>query len=183
MKITFGLGKGILASAFVASAMAVGPAGASPTPAAPVRAPAVQSLLDCRSIADDSHRLACFDAAVRVLDHAEATGDLVTIDRKQRQAVRKQAFGLTLPSLAMFDRGMKPEELDRIAATVAEAHQSPTGRWLVRLDDGALWRQIDDTELNRMPRAGAKATIRRAMLGSFFMDIQGESQMRVHRDN
>ena len=76
---------------------------------APNRAPAMQSVLDCRAITDGVQRLACFDKAVGAMAKAEQTGDLVTIDREQRRTVRRQAFGLTLPSLAMFDKGEKPD--------------------------------------------------------------------------
>jgi len=149
---------------------------------APTRAPAMQSVLDCRAIADGVQRLACFDKAVGEMAKAEQTGDLVTIDREQRRAVRRQAFGLTLPSLAMFDRGEKPDEANHIAVTLTQAVRTGAGKWVFTLDDGAVWRQIDDGELEPPPRPGQKAVIRRAMLGSYMMHIEG-SAIRVHRDN
>ena len=53
-------------------------------------------------------RLACFDAAAARLDEAEKKGDIVVVDRRQAQEVRRQAFGFTLPSLTLFDRGRGP---------------------------------------------------------------------------
>jgi len=149
---------------------------------APTRAPAMQSVLDCRAIQDGVQRLACFDKAVGAMAKADATGDLVTIDREQRRTVRRQAFGLTLPSLAMFDKGEKPEEANRLDVTLARASRTGAGKWVITLDDGAVWRQIDDGELEPPPRPGEKAVIRRAMLGSYMMHIEG-SAIRVHRDN
>jgi len=149
----------------------------------PVRAPAMQSVLDCRAIVDGVQRLACYDKAVGAMAQAEKTGDLVTIDREQRQTVRRQAFGLTLPSLAMFDRGEKAEEADRITVTLARAFRDGDRKWVITLDDGAVWRQIDDGELEPPPKPGAKAVIRRAMLGSYMMRIEGQDSIRVHRDN
>jgi hypothetical protein len=143
----------------------------------------MQSVLDCRAISDGPQRLACYDKAVDGMARAEQSGDLVTIDREQRRAVRRQAFGLTLPSLAMFDRGEKAEEADRIAVTLAKASRNAAGKWVLVLDDGAVWRQIDDGELEPAPRPGAKAVIRRAALGSFMIRIEGQSSIRVHRDN
>jgi hypothetical protein len=151
--------------------------------ATPTRAPAMQSVLACKAIADAAQRLACFDAAVDAMAKAEQSGDLVTIDREQRRAVRRQAFGLTLPSLAMFDKGEKPEEANRIAVTVARASRDAAGKWVVVLDDGAVWRQIDDEPLEPPPRSGQKAVIRRAALGSYMLRIDGQSSIRVHRDN
>ena len=114
---------------------------------------------------------------------AETRGDLVTIDREQRREVRKQAFGLTLPSLAMFDRGEKSEEADRITSTVVEAAKGPNGRWLVQLEGGATWRQTDDTDLYKTPHKGSVAVVRKGALGSYFMKIDGDTAFRAHRDN
>ena len=142
----------------------------------------MQSVLDCRAITDGVQRLACFDKAVDAMAKAEQTGDLVAIDREQRRVVRRQAFGLTLPSLAIFDRGEKPEEVNRIAVTLTNAARNGSGKWVFTLDDGAVWRQIDSEELEPPPRAGEKAVIRRAALGSYMIHLQG-SAIRVHRDN
>src|SRR5579859_2342531 len=166
----------------ICGVLAIVAGSASLAAQAPVRAPAVQSVLDCRAIADGTQRLACFDKAVDAIAKAEQTGDLVTIDREQRRAVRRQAFGLTLPSLAMFDKGEKPEEANRIAVTLANAARNGSGKWVFTLDDGAVWRQIDNEELEPPPRPGEKAVIRRAALGSFMIHLQG-SAVRVHRDN
>ncbi len=150
---------------------------------APTRAAPVQAVLDCRSISEDARRLACFDAAVGAMVTAESKGDLVTIDREQRREVRKQAFGLTLPSLAMFDRGEKGEDTDKITTSVVGATKAPNGRWSIQLDGGAMWRQIDDTDLYKTPHKGSVAVVRRGALGSFFMKVDGDTAFRVHRDN
>lgn len=167
------------------SALAV--LAAAPVLAAPVdtptRAPAMQKVLDCRALTDNAQRLACYDAAVNAMETAEKTGDLIAIDREQRRTVRRQAFGLQLPSLAIFDRGEKPEEADRITATIASAEQNPFGKWIFKLDDGAVWRQTGDGDLLKRPRAGAKAEIRKGVLGAFFLKVEGESAIRVHRDS
>ena len=160
-------------------AVAIGAPAAPP----PGRAPAVQAVVDCRKVDDSTQRLACYDKAVDGVVQAETSGDLVTIDREQRRAVRHQAFGLTLPSLAMFDRGEKSEDVDNITATVASASQDPYGKWTIRLDDGATWRQIDSEELTQPAHHGSTVKIRKAMLGSFFMNVDGQLAIRVRRDN
>jgi hypothetical protein len=147
------------------------------------RAAAVQTVLDCRALTDGAKRLACFDAAVAAMEDAEAKGDLVTMDREQRREVRRQAFGLSLPAFTLFDHGEKSEDVDKLTAQVAEASKTGTGRWVIRLEGGATWRQIDDTDLYKTPHPGSVAVLRRAALGSFFMKIDGDSAFRVHRDN
>lgn len=164
----------------VLAIVAAGPVRAAE---APSRAPAMQSVLDCRAIADGVQRLSCFDKAVGEMAKAEQTGDLVTVDREQRRAVRRQSFGFTLPSLAIFDRGEKAEEANRIQATLKGVARNGAGKWVLTLDDGAVWRQIDDGELEPPPRPGQKAVIRRAALGSYLMRIESQSSIRVHRDN
>lgn len=150
--------------------------------AAPSRPPAVQRVIDCRTIAESTQRLACFDGAVAAMDRAESSGDLVSIDRAQRRAARRQAFGLTLPSLGFLDRGEKAEEANRIIAKIAAASQDPYGKWTIRLDDGAVWRQIDDNTIDHPAHTGSTAEVRRALLGSFTMKIDGQFPFKVHRD-
>src|SRR5450432_2830929 len=166
-------GRALALAGLLATMFAVGAAVAGKPPA-PGRAAAVQTVLDCQKIADGVQRLACFDAAVAAMAKADATGDLVSLDRQQRRAARHQAFGLALPSLAFLDRGERPEEVDRITATVASASRDPYGKWTVKLDDGAVWRQTDDNEVLRPPHPGSTVEIRKAMLGSFTMKVDGQ---------
>lgn len=165
----------------IALAAGFGFAAAVAAPSKP--APAVQAVVDCRGIADTTQRLACYDAAVDALAKAQSSGDLVTLDREQRRAARKQAFGFTLPTLSFLDNGEKPEELNRIQETLASASQDAWGKWTFRMQDGAVWRQIDDELLSRNPHAGSAITIQRAMLGSFMLSVDGQPAVRAHRDN
>jgi hypothetical protein len=153
-------------------------AATQPTRASPK---VMQGLLDCRKVADDAARLACYDKAAAAVDAATTSGDLVSIDREQRKAARRQAFGFVLPSLAFLDMGEKGEGADRINATVAEAHEDATGRWVVQLDDGAVWVQTESELLGRTPRKGSKVLITKGMLGAFFMTIDGQGAGRAKR--
>jgi hypothetical protein len=165
----------VMALAVAGAAMAAKPA--------PTTAPAVQAVVDCRRIDDGAQRLACYDAATDVLTKAESSGDLVTLDREQRRAVRKQAFGFTLPTLAMFDVGEKSEGADSIDETLASAHQDAEGRWIFVMEDGAVWRQIDDEFLSRRPHEGSAIVIHRAMMGSYMLSVDKQPGVRAHRDN
>lgn len=160
-------------AALTATGVAAGPATN--------RAPVVQSVLACRAVADGAARLACYDKAVADMGDAEAKGDLVTIDREQRRAARRQAFGLSLPSLAFLDRGEKAEEVDNMTAAVTGVSRTPDGKWVITVEGGAVWRQIDENELSNNPHAGSTARIRKGALGSFFMNIDREQAIRVHR--
>ena len=167
---------GVVAAVLAAPALAL----AAPQPA---RAPAVQAVIDCRKLDDGAARLACYDVAVSALTAAEQSGDLVSLDREQRRAVRRQAFGFTMPSLAIFDAGEKPDALNRIDYALASARQGPEGRWTFVMQDGAVWRQIDDNELSRPPHPGSSIVVRRATLGSYMLSVDGQPGVRAHRDN
>jgi hypothetical protein len=148
----------------------------------PVKRPAaLQAVVDCRQVADNAERLACYDSAVERMTKAEDNGDLVSIDRDQRRQVRRQAFGFQLPTLAMFDRGEKPEEIDRLDGVVAGARRGAEG-WVLRLQDGSVWGQTDEAELSRAPHNGSVVVIRRGMLGSYMMNIDGQPSVRVKRE-
>jgi hypothetical protein len=141
----------------------------------------VQHLLDCRKLASDVERLACYDKAAAAMESATASGDLVSIDREQRRAARRQAFGFTLPTLSFLERGEKEGEANHITATVKNAYRGAEGEWIVELADGAIWRQSEAQELGRTPRPGSKVEISRGMLGSFFMTIDGQGAGKAKR--
>lgn len=157
--------------------------GAAAAASPPARAQILQSLSDCRKLADASERLACYDKAAAGLEAAEASGDVVVVDRDQMRSVRRQAFGFSLPSLSLFEAGAKDEDLDTLTLKIESARQQGDGKWVFRLEGGQVWRQIDTGELMRDPRPGGTATIRRAALGSYKLSLGGASTIRVHRDN
>ena len=147
------------------------------------RAALLRKLTDCRGIAADVERLACYDAATAEIDRAEAKGDIVVVDREQARAVRRQTFGFTLPSLSLLDRSGAEGDMDTVTLRVESATPLPDGKWLLRLEGGQVWRQIDTTVLSRSPRAGGSVTIKRAMMGSYKLSTGGGAAIRVHREN
>jgi hypothetical protein len=156
-----------------ATAQAAEPAG---------RAAVLQKLLDCRKVAGDQARLACYDAAAGAMDQAESKGDIVVVDREQARTVRKQGFGFNLPSLSLFEKGETPDQIDRLQLKVEGARQDGNGKWTVFLEGGQVWRQIDTGDFSVRPKPGMVATIRKAMMGSYLMSIGGRAGVRMHRD-
>lgn len=145
------------------------------------RAQMLQELVDCRKLTDDAARLACYDKASASLDQAEQKGDIVVVDREQARKVRRQAFGFSLPSISLFEKGETQEELENVAGEVAVASVNGAGKWTIRLKDGAIWVQVDNNELHRTPRPGNPVKIRQAALGSFIMSINNGGGFRVRR--
>lgn len=156
-----------------------GPAVAQPK--SQTRAKLVQDLADCRKITEDTARLACYDRTATSLEQAEAKGDIVVVDRDQARQVRRQAFGFSLPSISLFEKGETQEELQNVTGEVAVASVNGAGRWTIRLTDGATWVQIDNNELHRTPKPGNPVKVRQAAMGSFMMSINNGGGFRVRR--
>lgn len=168
----------LLAAALAAPQLAAAPAAVKTDG----RAPELQKLIDCRKIADNAARLACYDQAAAAMDQAEAKGDIVVVDREQARKVRRQAFGFTLPSMSLFERGEKPEEIDNVTGVVAVARLNGSGKWVIRLEDGAVWTQIDNNDLGIDPKAGEAVTIHKAALGSYMLSLPHHRSFRAHRE-
>jgi hypothetical protein len=176
---------GLAMVGFAAAVLAAAPLAAAPPESikAEGRAKMLQQLIDCRKIADNPQRLACFDQAAAAMDQAEAKGDIVVVDREQARKVRRQAFGFSLPSISLFERGEKPEEIANMQGKIAAARQNNTGKWVIRLEDGATWAQIDTNEVPNAPQAGDTVTIRRAAMGSYILSLGHHIAFRAHREN
>ena len=157
--------------------------------AAPKRATpppeALEGVLRCRAITDEKERLACYDRNVATFETARANRELVVVDRKQIRDTKRSLFGLDLPSLSIFGGGDNDdiEEVNSIEGVVASAFADGEGRWVVRLQEGGTWRQIDSTLLGRNPRAGSKVRIQKASMGSFMMRIDSQPGVRARRVN
>jgi hypothetical protein len=172
------LAAGLVAALAAAPLMAAPP----PEPKTDGRAVELQRLLDCRKLTDNAQRLACFDAAAAAFDQAEAKGDVVVVNREQARKVRRQAFGFTLPSMSLFERGEKPEEINTVQAKVAAVRQNGAGKWVIRLEDGATWVQVDTNDITPDPKPGEEVEIRRAALGSYMLVLPHHRSFRAHRE-
>ncbi len=173
-----GAGLGIIVAALS------GPVWAAKAPTPAERAAVVQAISDCRKVAEDAARLACYDKAAGAFEQAETKGDVVVVTREHVQQVRRQAFGFSMPSLDLFGgRGSarKEEGFDRLTLEVQGAHKDRDGRWVLEATDGVVWRQTDDQEFFKDPRAGSKLVITHGALSSFFCQIDTLPQIRCAR--
>ncbi|RYG15271.1 MAG: hypothetical protein EON96_10910 [Caulobacteraceae bacterium] len=141
----------------------------------------LQRLVACRDIADGAARLACYDAAAGVIDSAERQGELVVIDRAQADETRRQLFGFSVPTLPRLFGTDGQAEIDAVETTLQSASLVGEGRWVFRLADGAVWRQIDSEPVRFQNRAGQEVRVRKASLGSFLLTVGGSRAVRVRR--
>lgn len=138
-------------------------------------------LMACRSVADSPARLACFDAAAGALDTAEQQGELVVMDRAQVNQTRRQLFGFEMPALPQLFGPEGAVEIDSIDSTLQSASLVGEGRWVFRLADGGVWRQIDSERVRFQNRPGQPVRIRKASLGSFLLTVGDSRAVRVRR--
>lgn len=174
------LASGLAAFAFVAVGA---PVLAQSRPAAPTdRAAALRQLSDCRGMTDQAARLACYDAAAAAIETAERAGELVVMDRTQVREAKRSLFGFDVGGLNFFDRGEAPVKVDDVSLVVERAYRGEGGKWFLVMTDGQVWRQVDSEAVNSPPKKGSKAEIRRAALGSYFMNIDGQRAVRARRE-
>ena len=168
--------------AALALAAIAAPAAAQRGKQEQIRPQTLTRVVDCRKIGGDAERLACFDREVAALDAAEANKDLVVVDREQLRKTRRTLFGLTLPNLSVFGDDNDDEEgVQRIDTTIKRLTQTPYGKWVFTLQDGAVWEQIDSRDLAADPRVGHNIKIRRAAMGSYLANVKDQIAIRVRR--
>jgi hypothetical protein len=177
-------GAGLMATAACA-ALLLSPGLCAAAPPAVGRADVVRALSDCRKITEDSARLACFDKAAGALDQAESQGQVVVIDQAQVATVRRQAFGFSMPSLNIFAKSAPKsgEGVDHLHLVVAHARRDGDGHWVFTSDDGAVWRQTDESEFAVDPAKGSKLFVESGALGSYFCKIDSQPRVRCARVN
>ncbi len=150
----------------------------------PPRPESFEALVRCRAITGDAARLACFDQAAAALQAAQERREVVVVDRQQVREGRRRLFGLALPRLPIFGGGDDEDDEDQIRTVegvVASASQDGLGHWVVALQDGAVWMQVDNNTLALRPRAGQRVVINRGALGSFMMRVNNQPGIRVRR--
>ncbi|MFZ5707157.1 MAG: hypothetical protein ACOY5R_18035 [Pseudomonadota bacterium] len=143
-----------------------------------------RNLLDCRGIADNGQRLACYDRSVGAMEDAEKKKDLVVVDRKEIRETKKSLFGFSLPKLSLFGDGdekeEKADEVQEIESTVVSVRPSKGGDWALRLaNDAGTWET--GGALTVPPRVGDKVKIRKASLGSYLGSVGISRGIRFRR--
>jgi hypothetical protein len=134
-------------------------------------------------------------AGIALADAVEKR-DVVVADRDQVTKARRSLFGIALPSFNLFGAGKddanskdSKDETDElgalkeIEATLQSARPGPGRNWRFVLDDDSVWLQTDGRIFPRDPRAGMKIRIRRAAIGTFLANVDGQIAVRVRRLN
>lgn len=140
-------------------------------------------LVACKDLVDPTARLACYDEKVTALQTAQSTNQVVIADREQVREARRGLFGLTLPRIKLFDGdGDEGDQIEQVEGIIESARTIRTGKWLIRLEDGAVWQQTEPPRSTmRRPKAGDSITIERAALGSYLAKVNDGRGFKVKR--
>jgi hypothetical protein len=150
----------------------------------PQRPEVLNQLTACRSITDNSERLACYDRQVAALEAAEASREIAVVDRTQIRRTRRSLFGLRLPDLGIFgddtDQSEDGAAVNEINSTIQAITSGADGRVHYILVEGGTWVQTEGRR-GQPARVGQTIRIRRGPLGSFMATINDRAGVRVMR--
>jgi hypothetical protein len=173
---------------------------ATPT-LAQTTADTLHALDQCGSLVDEHQRLSCFDglgpqvkAALMRMPGAHAgpptaqeqknwfgfdLGSLFASSPAQQTTPDKfgsEAMQNSQPPQAAGEPA-PPEPIDSISAKVTEYSFTPFGKFIIFLDNGQIWRQIEgDPDKADFHGSDNSVTISRASLGSYALTINGSSK-------
>mgnify|MGYP000492403646 CR=1 FL=1 len=143
---------------------------------------------ECARIDDPSARLACYDNNIRSAGaNPRNTVPGETVVRGQGAVLSgpgaSGAAGFGSEDVRGPERFQsRSEDIQQLTARVAGVRPSGPGRYIITLEDGAVWRFTDSVPANySVPRQGSEVEINRASLGSFLMRYRGQQSVRVER--
>ena len=137
---------------------------------------------DCRALADDMQRLACYDRLFPRPIQPAATAPAIAPTSPQQRPPPDPQFGMNEAQRRAAAGNTEQSKInDSISATVTDLRTTPSGEFVVILDNGQVWRQID-LESWAPPQKGDRVTIRRGALGSFMLVTANNLATHVRRE-
>ncbi|MEL7481646.1 MAG: hypothetical protein AAGJ29_08790 [Pseudomonadota bacterium] len=142
------------------------------------------ALTACLEEIEDARRLACYDEIVLGFGAQDPVAEAEPTDG-QSAANASPAATPAAASVAATEAATQPEAPPRrVTLPVASFRFDGAGKLVVTLENGQVWRQIDQTNVRRSTRDAAdEAEIRRGRLGSVWMKIDGGRAFKVKRQN
>ena len=144
----------------------------------------VRQAIDCASVIDTAGRLACYDRVFRGASEPAVTdaagqerveAPVVTAEPVAAQPGAEPAVQPQREAVAPSDFGKREgvyTPVEYIEAKIVEVMTNRQKIDYIRLDNGQIWREIDDNRGVRY-REGASIRIEDGILGSFNLKIDG----------
>lgn len=156
-------------------------ASIAPAAAKETEVKAVRDVIDCLTVAVPE-RLACFERSATALAKATGQGEVVVLDREAVRKTRRELFGFSVSTPALFDKAAEAEdEMKEIVSTAAAVGRNGDGGYVITLKEGGRWEQIGAGSFGIAPRIGMPVTVKRAALGSFKMKIGPAPAVKARR--
>lgn len=125
------------------------------------------AILKCRALGESQARLACYD---RIPVGAQPAAAAPAPAAPAPAASAEQRFGLKEP------RRKEPEPPQSIESTIDGDFDGWDAGAQIRLANGQVWRVVDGSSAALSPMKNPKVTIRRGLLGTMFLEIEGTNQ-------
>lgn len=147
--------------------------------------PLVAALARCLDVPDGAARLACMEPAARALVDAERNREVVVVDKDRARKTRRSLFGIALGGGDPItgEPETPAERIEQLDTEVAGVAGAPNGRWLLTFAEGGRWRTTEPWDGGTVPRAGDRAVLKRAALGSYTLRVAGSRIVKVVRVN
>jgi len=106
----------------------------------------------------------------------------MVVDKAEVRKARRSLFGFSLPRLPFFaGDDSADDQPDEMEATIAGARGIGYGKWMLELDTGAKWQTTESARFQKDPRPGDKIKIKKGVMGSYFLSIDGRRGLRGMR--
>ncbi len=142
----------------------------------------LQSLKGCQAQSDDSQRLSCYDRAVGEVLTASDQGDLQIVDKEVVKQTRRRLFGFSLPDIGLFQAGKgSDDELNELDSVVTSVRKLQSNAFVFAIEDGGWW-QVNNAPMRlTLPKTGDKVNFKKALLGTYFIRINGQIGVKGKR--
>ncbi|TYC85594.1 hypothetical protein [Novosphingobium sp. BW1] len=158
---------------------------------------ALRGLAQCRALAEDAARLACFDRESAALLAASDTGAVAIVDEDEARQVRRSLYGFAVPEIAIFSktRSAKAETAEAdsmeeardgdehtLVSTITQVEGLPRGYYRVTIAEAnAVWETTTKRRSASAPKVGDSVEFEAAAFGTYWMRLNGHMGVKAHR--
>jgi hypothetical protein len=117
---------------------------------------------------------------------AAASGTASPATSAPSAAATSSDFGLNAETIRKRQAAANPDtpkEPDEIVGRVKAVQTKARGEYRITLDDGQVWDETQHSSSTQAPEVGETVTIKRGMLGSYFLSHSAGLALRVKRIN
>ncbi len=143
---------------------------------------------ECRQIEDVEERVTCYDSVVdsRFFDESserDAADSSPSTTDSNAAPDAQSLFGTNdAEARQIVESTLAIEQIEQIKATISNVRESAGEKLIVTLDNGQVWRQLDNKTL--LLKSGDIVIVRKASLSSFLLEKEsGSRSIRVKRVN